>query len=103
MRVGFSLVPIFSTKSATAPTLNPLVVHFSFVASSMQRDASSRKPATTEARCSAQLRGHGSSMYFGLRVHSPFDAQPAHCSGSEYRSAVVVGAEAHARAQWLCM
>ena len=61
---------------------NPLVVHFSFVASSMQRDASSRKPATTEARCSAQLRGHVSSMYFGLRVHSPFDAQPAHCSGS---------------------
>ena len=48
----------------------------------MQRDASSRKPATTDARCSAQLRGQVSSMYLGLRVHSPFDAQPAHCSGS---------------------
>ena len=50
------------------------------LALSMQDGLVSSRPSTTLARCSAQLFGHVVIMNFGLRVHSPCDAQPGHCS-----------------------
>ena len=50
------------------------------LALSMQDGLVSSRPSTTLARCSAQFLGHVVIMNFGLRVHSPCDAQPGHCS-----------------------
>ena len=56
--------------------------HVSGLAWLVQWAFSSSRPPCTLARCSAQFVGHDVIMYVGLRVHSPWAAHPAHCSGS---------------------
>ena len=70
------------------------------LALSMQDGLVSSRPSTTLARCSAQFLGHVVIMNFGLRVHSPCDAQPGHCSISAPGSTTT---SAHDLAQSLFM